>query len=409
MIRLLKHIIKIILIFALIMCWGIAVGYANNIANQEKHINFYFENDSFNLESLKIIEESKKDLSLVGWREEALQSVTNPDLNRTASELDVLLINGPSNLLVKGSMLFKDDKEGCLIDSDTSFKLFGSNNCLGRTIVYNDRSLVVRGILKGTKANIMIQLLDDSNLVLDGLTIDGADFTLNKINEFKSQFGIEEMAINGGIYYLIAKSIVMIFPILALILILVKIVITAFKSRNKPVLLVLYMGMCIVSIFIVFKVTKIHISIPLDMIPNKWSDFEFWGKMWEEYKEKIQYVMYMEKTGIDIYNIENLLMSVLFSIFTIILFVINLNVIKISDIKQLIISNSVSVLCTFIAVLVIWSKFNFYINITMLWLIYPLYLCADYFVKVHEKYLIYDESIENNNFTTKDMFINQIN
>ena len=402
MIRLLKHIIKIILIFALIMCWGISIGYANNIASKEKNINFYFENDNFNLESLKIIEESKKELPLVGWKEESLQSVTNPDLNRTANELDVLLINGSSNLLVKGSMLFKDDKEGCLIDSDTSFKLFGSNNCLGKTIVYNDRSLIIRGILKGTKANMMIQLPEDSTVALDGLTIDGTDFTLNKINEFKSQFGIQEMAINGGLYYLIAKSIVMIFPILALILILVKIVITAFKSRNKPVLLVLYMVMCIVSIFIVFKVTKIHVSIPLDMIPNKWSDFEFWGKMWEEYSKKIQYVMYMKKSGIDIYNIENLLMSVLFSIFTIILFVINLNVIKISDIKQLIISNSVSVLCTFIAVLIIWSKFNFDINISMLWLIYPLYLCTDYFIKVHEKYLVYNESMDN------DIIVNEI-
>lgn len=402
MIRLLKHIIKIILIFALIMCWGISIGYANNIASKEKNINFYFENENFNLESLKIIEESKKDLSLVGWREEVLQSATNPDLNRTASELDVLLINGSSNLLVKGSMLSKDDKEGCLIDIDTSFKLFGSSNCLGKTIVYNDRSLVVRGILKGTKANIMMQLQDDFTIALDGLTIDGTDFTLNKINEFKSQFGIEEMAINGGIYYLIAKSIVMIFPILALILILIKIGISTFKSRNKPVLVLIYIGMCIVSILIVVKVTKFHISIPLDVIPNKWSDFDFWSKTWQEYSKKIQYVMYMKKSGIDIYNIENLLMSVLFSIFTIVLFVINLNVIKISNIKQLIINNIISVLCTFIAVLVIWSKFNFDVNITMLWLIYPLYLCADYFIKVHEKYLVYNESMDN------DIIVNEI-
>ena len=194
----------------------------------------------------------------------------------------------------------------------------------------------------------------------------------------------------------------MIFPVLALILILIKIIVSAFKSRNKPVLLLLYLIMFISSIFIMFKITKINISIPLDMIPNKWSDFDFWSKMWKEYSEKIQYVMYMKKSGIDIYNIENLLKSVLFSIFTIVLFVINLNVIKIKAIKELIISNAISVICTFIAVLIIWSKFNFDVNITMLWLIYPLYLCAEYFMKVHSKYLI-DEEIEKlNNITIKD-------
>lgn len=396
MIRLIKHIIKIAVIFALIMCFGISLGYANNIVSKEKLINFYFENSNFNIESVKLIEEAKKDLPLVGWREESLQVVTNPDLNRTANELSVLLINGSSNLLVKGSMLFKDDKEGCLIDSETSFKLFGSNNCLGKTIVYGDRSLVIRGILKGTKANIMLQLLEDSTLPLDGLTIDGTEFSLNKLNEFKSQFGIEEMAINAGVYYMLAKAIAMIFPILALILILIKIIISAFKSRNKPILLGIYIIMSISSVFIVFKVTKIHISIPLDVIPNKWSDFDFWSKMWEDYIDKIQYVMYMKKSGIDIYNIENLLKSVLFSIFTIVLFIINLKTIKISNVKELIINNAISIICTFIAVLAIWSKFNFDVNINMLWLIYPLYLCGDYFMKIHHKYLIYDEKIDVN-------------
>ena len=397
MIRLIKHIIKPAVIFALIMCFGISLGYANNIESKEKLINFYFENNNFNVESVKLIEESKMDLPLVGWREESLQVATNPDLNRTANELKVLLINGSSNLLVKGSMLFKDDKEGCLIDSETSFKLFGSNNSLGKTIMYGDRSLVVRGILKGTKANIMLQLPEDSKLALDGLTIDGTEFSVNKINEFKSQFGIKEMAINGGVYYMFTKVIAMIFPVLALILILIKIVVSAFKSRNKPILLGIYIIMSIASVFIVFKVTKVHISVPLDAIPNKWSDFDFWSKMWEDYIEKIQYVMYMKKSGIDIYNIENLLKSVLFSILTIVLFVINLKVIKISSIKELLINNAISIICTFIAVLAIWSKFKFDVNITMLWLIYPLYICGDYFMNIHDKYLIYDEEVDIDN------------
>lgn len=397
MIRLIKHIIKPAIIFALIMCFGISLGYANNIESKEKLINFYFENNNFNVESVKLIEESKKDLPLVGWREESLQVATNPDLNRTANELNVLLIKGSSNLLVKGSMLFNDDKEGVLIDSETSFKLFGSNNSLGKTIVYGDRSLVVRGILKGTKANIMLQLPEDSKLALDGLTIDGTEFSVNKINEFKSQFGIKEMAINGGVYYMLAKAIAMIFPILALILILIKIVVSAFKSRNKPILLGIYIIMSMLSVFIVFKVTKVHISVPLDAIPNKWSDFDFWSKMWEDYIEKIQYVMYMKKSGIDIYNIENLLKSVLYSILTIVLFVINLKVIKISNIKELLINNAISIICTFIAVLAIWSKYNFDVNITMLWLIYPLYICGDYFMNIHDKYLIYEEEEDTDN------------
>ena len=388
-----KHIIKIILIFTLIMCWGISLGYANNIGSENKTLNFYFENENYNTEIIKSIKEADPELAIVGWAEEALQSANNPDLGKTASDLDVLIVKGSSNLLVKGSNLFTDDLEGCLIDSDTSYKLFGSSNCVGREIVYNDRTLIVRGILKGSKANIMIQASEDSSQVLDGLTINGTDLTLNKIEEFKMMFGINEMAISGNIYYMLAKFIALMFPIIALVLILIKVISSLFKSRNKPVLVILYILMTIASVFIFFKITKIKNSIPLDMIPNKWSDFDFWSKMGKEYKEKFEYVLYMKKYGVDIYNIENLLKSVLYSVFTIILFVINLRIIKIDDIKTLIINNGVSILCSFVAILMIWNKYNFDVNITMIWLIYPLYLCGDYFIKVHGKYLIYEEEV----------------
>lgn len=390
---LLKHIIKIIVIFTLIMCWGISLGYANNIGSENKTLNFYFENENYNTEIIKSIKEADPELAIVGWAEEALQSANNPDLGKTASDLDVLIIKGSSNLLVKGSNLFTDDLEGCLIDSNTSYKLFGSSNCVGREIVYNDRTLIVRGILKGSKANIMIQAPEDSSQVLDGLTIDGTDLTLNKIEDFKMMFGINEMAISGNIYYMLAKLIALMFPIIALVLILIKVIASLFKSRNKPVLVILYILMTIASVFIFFKITNIKIAIPLDMIPNKWSDFEFWSNMGKEYKEKFEYVLYMKKYGVDIYNIENLLKSVLYSVFTIILFVINLRIIKIDDIKTLIINNGVSILCSFVAILMIWNKYNFDVNITMVWLIYPLYLCGDYFIKVHGKYLIYEEEV----------------
>ena len=393
MIRYLKHIVRIIIVFALIMCWGISLGYANNIGSENKTLNFYFENENYNTELIKTIKEANPELAVVGWAEESLQSANNPDLGKIASDLDVLIIKGSSNLLVKGSNLFADDLEGCLIDNDTSYKLFGSSNCVGREIVYNDRTLIVRGILKGSKANIMIQATEDSSQVLDGLTIDGTGLTLNKIEDFKMKFGINEMAISGNIYYIIAKFIALIFPIITLVLILIKVITSLFKSRNKPVLVSLYILMAIASIFIFFKITNIKISIPLDMIPNKWSDFDFWSKMGKEYKEKFEYVLYMKKYGVDIYNIENLLKSVLYSIFTIILFVINLRIIKINNIKTLIINNGVSIICSFVAILMIWDKYNFDVNITMIWLIYPLYLCGDYFIKVHGKYLIYEEEV----------------
>lgn len=392
MIRQVKHIIKVILIFALVMCWGITLGYTNNIAKENNTVNFYFENGNINASIVKKIEENKGGISVVGWTEKSLQTATNPDLNRNANNLKVLAIKGNSSLLFDGALLFQDDKDGCLIDTETSYKLFGSTHSIGKEITYGERKLIVRGIHDGTKSNIIVQLLDDANDVLDGLTIDGTDMTLNKIEEFKTKFGIQEMAVSGGIYHGVSKVFSMVLPIIALVLILIKVITYFFKVKRKPVLKIIYISMAIITVVVFFKITKLNLSIPLDMIPNKWSDFDFWSKMWKENVEKLQYVLYMKKYGIDIYNIENLIMSGLYSILTVILFVINLKVNKVKDIKELIYIVAVSVLCTFIAVLTIWSKFSFDVNVTMLWVLYPLYICGNYLMDVHEKYFKYEKN-----------------
>ena len=81
--RAVRQIIKVLLMFALVMCFGLSIGYVNNIKNEKKVINYYFEETEVNIDRLKSIKESKNDISMVGWAEKSLQSAYNPDFNRT--------------------------------------------------------------------------------------------------------------------------------------------------------------------------------------------------------------------------------------------------------------------------------------------------------------------------------------
>ena len=279
MIRKLKPIVNIILMFALVMCWGLTIGYSENIKPSREVINFFFEESNVTTSKVKELKEIKKDVDIVGWREDSLQTVINPDLSRTASELKVLLIKGDSSLILNSVFLFEDDKQGCLIDEDTAYKLFGSKNAIGRELQFSDRTLVVRGIHKETKANLILQLLDDEEVKLDGISLDGSKFTLTEMKDFKMQSGLQELPIKGGIYYTVSKMMSMIIPIIILILLLSKVGINLLKERRKPVLFIIYLAVAFAIIIIFFKITNIKIQIPLDMIPNKWSDFDFWGEL----------------------------------------------------------------------------------------------------------------------------------
>lgn len=390
--RAIKQIIKVLLMFALVMCFGLSIGYVNNIKNDKKVVNFYFEETELSVDMLKTIKGNKKDISMVGWVEKSLQSAYNQDFNRTINDLKVLLVDGNASLIINGPLLFEDDKEGCLLDEETAYKLFGSKHVIGKEITYEGRNLIVRGIHKGTKSNIVMQLLEDSRENMTGLSLDGTELSFNEIKDLRTSLGFKEMPISASTYYNFANIIMMIFPVLALVLIVIKVIVHAVRAKNKPILLFIYFCVIVVLGAVFLKITNIKVSIPLDIIPNKWSDFDFWSKLWSEYVEKLKYVMYMKKYGVDIYSIENLLMATLYSILTIVLFVINLKVIKINNIKELIVANLILVLSSFVVILLIWKNHSFDVNIAMIWAIYPLYLCADYFIKKHEKYLVYNEN-----------------
>ena len=96
-----KHVITAIIIFALIMCWGISIGYTNNIKPQRDVTNFFFEESEITASDLKNIKEITKDLTVVGWREDSSQTIINKDLNRTVNKLKVLSVKGDTSLLLR--------------------------------------------------------------------------------------------------------------------------------------------------------------------------------------------------------------------------------------------------------------------------------------------------------------------
>ena len=92
-------------------------------------------------------------------------------------------------------------------------------------------------------------------------------------------------------------------------------------------------------------------------------------------------------------------MAVVYSILTIVLFLINLKLIKIKVFKELIIVIGILIVSTFITVLLVYSKYGFDINIAMIWLIYHLYLGTEYFLKslIKEEKLLFKSTTGGNN------------
>ena len=132
---LIKHIIIFGLVIITIMCFILSINYTFNLKKEKHTINIYFDDDNMSLSNIKSIrkEEEKKENPLIftAWKQENKQNIENEELNRSI-EVTSILVNGDSSLIVNGTILFEDDKEGCLIDKDTAYKLFGDTNIIGK-------------------------------------------------------------------------------------------------------------------------------------------------------------------------------------------------------------------------------------------------------------------------------------
>lgn len=89
-------------------------------------------------------------LPAVFWQEHKGAWVQNGPWNRGASVTE-LTVCGSSGLLYPGqAFLAEDDAAGCLIDRETSWRLFGDGEAVGSTVEYQGELYQVRGVLRET-------------------------------------------------------------------------------------------------------------------------------------------------------------------------------------------------------------------------------------------------------------------
>ena len=388
--RVFSHIIKIVLVLAMIICWLLSIGYTNRLASVKNTFNIYFDEEEYVPADIYKMQQEEKDkdnsLAFTGWYEKEKQSVLNNNLNRTI-ESNIMFICGNSYLIAEGPILFEDDIKGCLIDEETAYKLFGSYDVIGNTIIYGNREFIIRGIHRTMEDTIIMQAEIDSKDKIQGLLIDISNDGIEKVKHISERYGMKEYGVNSAVYYNLGKMCTSLLPLIILLIIICSALKKAIEIKDRPVLFIFSIIMIIVWITIFFSITKYKISIPVDILPSKWSDFDYWKKFFQECIDKIKYVIYMKKYMIDIYVISYLSKIALCTIITIALFFINTKNIKIESMKMLFIAIFALFIITFMAIFILKESIFINNSSAVIWLICPYYLLYRYAYLIRERFL----------------------
>lgn len=388
--RVFSHIIKIVLVLAMIICWLLSIGYTNRLASVKNTFNIYFDEEEYVPADIYKMQQEEKDkdnsLAFTGWYEKEKQSVLNNNLNRTI-ESNIMFICGNSYLIAEGPILFEDDIKGCLIDEETAYKLFGSYDVIGNTIIYGNREFIIRGIHRTMEDTIIMQAEIDSKDKIQGLLIDISNDGIEKVKHISERYGMKEYGVNSAVYYNLGKMCTSLLPLIILLIIICSALKKGIEIKDRPVLFIFSIIMIVVWITIFFSITKYKISIPVDILPSKWSDFDYWKKFFQECIDKIKYVIYMKKYMIDIYVISYLSKIALCTIITITLFFVNKRNIKIDSMKELFIAILALFIITFMAICILKESIFINNSSAVIWLICPYYLLYRYSYLIRERFL----------------------
>lgn len=223
----------------------------------------------------EVQQKEEASLSYALWRKTDGFTAENPKWNRT-STVSVWMVRGSLEVLFHEFVkLQEQDLEGCYLDAKTAQELFGSTEVIGSQIVCNDRSFTIRGILQEETALVVIRPKESETT--DRVTFENADGS--EVSNFQMRYGIQGTAANDFFLQAILLVFLFLFP--------VRLIFCFSKRKGLRWLCFL----CLICLFL-------HsIKIPETMIPDKWSNFQFWSDWWAAARENIAVYLQQEKTG----------------------------------------------------------------------------------------------------------------
>lgn len=316
----------------MILCYGLSVFYNGKMMSDNPGTATVVLTDNrLDAKSASEVQktEQKQDNPLLFtiWGEKENARLLNKKYQRSSSATAVLVCNNPQLLFNGTAALAPDDKTGCLIDEKTADELFGSTDVVGKQLEYMDRKLTVRGILKGVddERQLVVMQADGEDQNLDSITIripEGSE-TETTVNEFLMRHALEGKIMDLDLLKGITRILILLLPVFFAFGIMINLLRYAREEKGQGVSYYIWWGAVVVILIITILGISRFITIPKEMIPTKWSDFDFWTNLWKKKEEAFLFLIQTAKHQPQIDMILAFFHSVFFSMLSIILYFIS--------------------------------------------------------------------------------------
>lgn len=244
-----------------------------------------------NILEVMILREDNHIPEITLWQRDEHIDITNEREDKSI-EISLITVAGDMSRiypvpLVGGGYLSEEDNFGCVIDKATAYKLFGNSDVIGVKINYDKREYIIRGIIEEVGSNVVIIQEEASSYK----SIDAKKYScmeLSYTDTENAKLRAEEFILTNGLgspdtiidAYQNQKLSYMLIHIPLWLSALMIIIYTARKvySLRASIIFTLIgvIGTVVLCVSLI-KVTNMYLYFPSSMIPNRWSDFDFWA------------------------------------------------------------------------------------------------------------------------------------
>lgn len=197
----------------------------------------------------------------------------------------------------KASGLAEDDRSGCLIDKSTAVSLFGSAMAEGGEIMLGEDTYQVRKVLPWKQSVMVIRPKEKDTVYTRAFVRQKPGETeRNAAERLLMSYGLSGSIVDGDVVNAAGLLILILFPGTMA----VELYLSAFRERKKYQRnhkeYWLWTGACaLIAVLAVFFVVR-YVRIPVDWIPGKWSDFQFWPDKISQESAKLKLYLMLPKT-----------------------------------------------------------------------------------------------------------------
>lgn len=265
-------------------------------------------------------QQSDEPLQFVNWHQESGGRVSYKELNRMET-VEIMAVYGRTDLIFPDCKAMDiENKTGCLISKGLAFRLFGGTDVVGNILEYNSREYEVIDIIDSDISLFVYELWEeDSSIVLDRVTVlciqnspKQTKAAYDKVAGMWSLVDYQMILYGIKIVYFVGPWMLgagLLFSIRRYKNSARKSVVNRinrisddsiknYLKKNRE-WMIWEMIMFLVLFFMILF-TVIQIRVPLDIIPDKWSNFEFWSEFYKNKQESVLLMRSMKRGVVDL-------------------------------------------------------------------------------------------------------------